>query len=164
LSHAGIVILAAGSCGAIPRCPGQLIGLGVTYAARPPADDPSTPWLLLSALAAVLIATGLARIGPIAGSRPGRIGVRAMALFAAAHLIAIGDADLGVVLFSIFAVVSGIAEPPTTRRDGQVRRHWAPADPSQPVQAIGAVAAGAAFGAVRFQQPALLIQAQALRV
>jgi hypothetical protein len=29
-----------------------IIGLGVTNAVRPPADDPSTAWLLLSALAA----------------------------------------------------------------------------------------------------------------
>jgi hypothetical protein len=51
-----------------------IIGLGVTNAVRPAADDPSTPWLLLSALAAALIAAELARIGPLGGSRPGRVG------------------------------------------------------------------------------------------
>jgi hypothetical protein len=90
-----------------------IIGLGVTYAARPPADDPGTPWLLLSALAAALIAAGLTRAGTLGAGRVSRIGLRvgaaAMALFGAAHLVAIANADLGILLFSIFAVVAGLA-------------------------------------------------------
>ena len=63
-----------------------IIGLGVTAAVRPSADDPSTQWLLLSALAAVLIVAGLVRIGPLGASRPGRVGacVGAAAMAAAA--------------------------------------------------------------------------------
>jgi hypothetical protein len=36
------------------------------------------------------------------------------------------------------------------------------ADPPQPVQVVGAVAAGPAVGPLRFQQPARLVQAQVL--
>src|SRR5215813_10020913 len=90
-----------------------IIGLGVTYAARPPAGDPSTPWLPLSALAAALIAAGLTHISTLGGGRPGRIGLRvsaaAIALFGAAHLVASANADLRILLFSIFAVLAGIA-------------------------------------------------------
>ena len=52
-----------------------IIGLGITYTARAPRDEPSTPWLLLSALATALLAAGLARIGSLCDGWPGRIGL-----------------------------------------------------------------------------------------
>jgi len=89
----------------------MIIGLGAFYVARPPADTPSTLWLVLSALAAALTLGGLNAIplGPGWGRSGLRVGICGMALFGAAHLVAVANADLGILLFSVLALIAGIA-------------------------------------------------------